>query len=763
MSAIIAGTFNQTINNQQVDIPRQLTPYSPIDVAEECIGRDEDLQKLAATLRRSPKVVVVNGLGGIGKTTLAKAWFQQARADYDHFAWIDLAGNDDRRDQPTFSLVETIAYHPTLASNLHLSFGEKEPPAVRFQAIMNALRQLRGHNLLVVDNAEQDLEQPDIKAQMPLPPDWQVIVTSRRQLRGYELLPLDRLSPLHATELFQKHFHGDCPAADLADLLREVDYHTLTVELLAKTLQNHLGSLPLRELTAKLQRRELGDPELQRRIRANHSPEETEVYLHLLTTFDCAGLDAEERLLLARCAALPPGGAYAAAQLEEWLQVTDQGRRQLHETLDRLDRKGWLTRSPENAFALHRMVQQAVLYQLQPGMEELGVLVKTFAQKMDFDTSTNYTLLFQWISYAEQVMSTLLESERGHAELIELMNNLGIVYLNLGQPGKARDLLEAALAFDLRNFGSKHHNIGVRQSNLANVYQDLGQYEKARDLLEAALAADLKNLGPEHHTVAVHQSNLANIYRNLGQYEKAQDLLESALASAVKKFGVEHSTVALRQSNLANVYQDLRQYEKARDLLEAALASDLKNFGPEHPTIATRQSNLGNVYKYLEQYEKARDLLEAALASDFKNFNPDHPKVAVRQSNLALVYKDLGLHEKARDLLEAALASDLKNFGPEHPSVAVRQSNLANVYKDLGQYEKARDLLEAALASDLKNFGPEHPNVAIRRINLGAVFLQTDEKEQARVLFQQAYNLFQKQFGEQHPNTQNAKKWLDHL
>ena len=309
----MAGTIVQHFNGQPLAIPRQLTPYMPIDAAKECIGREEDLKQLADTLRRSPKVVVVNGLGGIGKTTLAKVWFQQALANYDHFAWINLAGNDDRRDQPAFSFVEIIAYHPTLATNLHLSFGEKEPPLARFQAIMNALRQLQGHNLLVVDNASPDLEQNDIKAQMPLPPQWQVLVTTRHQLRGYELLPLDRLSPKHAAELFQKHYTADCPAADLADLLREVDYHTLTVELLAKTLQNHLGSLTLRALTTKLQRRELADPELQRRIALHHSPEETEVYLHLLTTFDCAGLDADERLLLARCAALPPGGAYSAA------------------------------------------------------------------------------------------------------------------------------------------------------------------------------------------------------------------------------------------------------------------------------------------------------------------------------------------------------------------------------------------------------------------------------------------------------------------
>ena len=67
----MAGTIVQHFNGQPLAIPRQLTPYMPIDAAKECIGREEDLKQLADTLRRSPTVVVVNGLGGIGKTTLA--------------------------------------------------------------------------------------------------------------------------------------------------------------------------------------------------------------------------------------------------------------------------------------------------------------------------------------------------------------------------------------------------------------------------------------------------------------------------------------------------------------------------------------------------------------------------------------------------------------------------------------------------------------------------------------------------------------------
>jgi len=721
-NTVIIGDGNVIHQAGERKIPQQLTPYTPIDAEKECIGRDADLKTLADTLSRSSKVVVVNGLGGIGKTTVAKAWFQTVKDRHDHFAWIDLAGNDDRSNrQYAYTFVEAVAYHPTLSANLHLTFGEKEPPEQRFQVIMNALRQLKGNNLLVIDNAGPDLEQPDIRGQLPLPPHWQVLVTSRRRLSGYEPMPLDRLAPQYAAELFRQHYQGPCPDDELEALLREVDYHTLTIELLAKTLQEHFGSLSIGELTTRLQRRQLADAELQRRIALNHSPEETEVYLHLLTTFDCAGLDEAERLLLARFSALPSGGAHSAAQLEEWLKIEAAERRSLHETLSRLDRKGWLTRNPDNSFSLHRMVQQAVLYQLQPGMAELGVLVETFTQKMEFDTSTNYTLLFPWIPFAEQILAVLKEPDRAHKGLLDLMNNLGVVYY------------------------------------------DLGKFELASNLLDLTLQFAVNILGPEHDDVATVKYHLGEMYRAGGQYDRARDMLESALESDLKHFDHQHPYAAKSRSVLAGLYIDLGQYDLARDMLESALESDLKNFGPENLEVTYTQTFLGIVYTFLGRFAEACNLLESALELTESSLGPHHPNVAVLLSNLASVYFQLGQHDQARDMLESALESDLKNFGPEHPNVAVSQLKLADVYRNLGQYERARNLMESALESGLKNFGPEHPSVAISWNNLAHVYAGLGNTVKALGLFEQALAIFRKQLGEDHPYVATVKQSIENL
>lgn len=270
------------------------------------------------------------------------------------------------------------------------------------------------------------------------------------------------------------------------------------------------------------------------------------------------------------------------------------------------------------------------------------------------------------VSFAKQALD-IARKIKDNKRVVIYSSNLALVYSDLGENEKSRDLLEQALKLGLANFGENHPNVAISRSNLGTVYSDMGEYEKALDLLKQALKSDLTNFGENHPKVAVRQSNLANLYRNLGEYKKAQDLLEQALKSNLANFGEKHPKVAVSQSNLANVYSELGEYEKARDLLEQALKSDLANFGEKHPTVAVCQSNLANVYRNLGEYEKARDLLEQALQSGLANFGENHPDVAIRQWSLGAVFEDLGEYEKAKELYIKAQITFKDILGEKHP------------------------------------------------------------------------------------------------
>jgi DNA-binding NtrC family response regulator len=71
-------TEKVTKNNLRSIIARQVNNHESIDSNDySFIGREKALDQLNFLTERDPKIVVIQGEGGVGKTTLAQQYFQQ--------------------------------------------------------------------------------------------------------------------------------------------------------------------------------------------------------------------------------------------------------------------------------------------------------------------------------------------------------------------------------------------------------------------------------------------------------------------------------------------------------------------------------------------------------------------------------------------------------------------------------------------------------------------------------------------------------------
>ncbi len=87
----VGGVYNERptiINiNREGEISHNLTP--PPFIPEIFEGREDDLQAVRQRLLADTNLLLlVNGEGGIGKTSLAAKYWQRYAADYRHAAWL---------------------------------------------------------------------------------------------------------------------------------------------------------------------------------------------------------------------------------------------------------------------------------------------------------------------------------------------------------------------------------------------------------------------------------------------------------------------------------------------------------------------------------------------------------------------------------------------------------------------------------------------------------------------------------------------------
>ena len=170
-------------------VPRQLPPAVP-----DFVGRMKEAAEIRAWLRGSetvpPALVVVSGMGGVGKTALAVT---VARGCRDHFP----------DGQLYIELRETADTHAVLGSFLRaLGVPARSVPydadeRVGLYRTVTAERRL----LVVLDNAANET---DVRPLLPGGVDCGVIVTTRSLLQGLDgakLVPLAELSTQEGVEL----------------------------------------------------------------------------------------------------------------------------------------------------------------------------------------------------------------------------------------------------------------------------------------------------------------------------------------------------------------------------------------------------------------------------------------------------------------------------------------------------------------------------------------------------------------------------------
>ena len=313
-------------SNVNKDLPKELT-FVPRQNPEEIIGRKKELEDIFQLLSKNKHVVVVNGMGGIGKTTLAEAYVFQYYNYYRHILWITQTSDD---------LATDITKSFSLHSSLEIKVEGKNPERI-FQESLHKLTNIEDSpKLFVIDNASRNLS--NLISILPQQPNWHLLVTSREEIDGLNPYPLDFLSEKEAIALFLKHFKraNTWKPEFLAKLVGEVEYHTLTIEILAKTARRQNYSISTLRNALK--------DDLKANVKVKHRLQKIErITSYLSSIFKLNRLTDNEIWLLKQFVCLP-NTFYTFGFLKEIIVPQASDREEIFsETLAELAQKGWLT------------------------------------------------------------------------------------------------------------------------------------------------------------------------------------------------------------------------------------------------------------------------------------------------------------------------------------------------------------------------------------------------------------------------------------
>jgi tetratricopeptide (TPR) repeat protein len=712
------GDITYTINDKEVKIPTLLTNNIPSN-ADHILGRIDELTAISKHLAQNKPTVLVNGIGGIGKTSVATKYVAAYGHQYKHIAWLTVQS----------SVAEAFTNDVALLKALHIEHDVRQLIQTQrltdaFKLVVHKLNTL-DKTLVVLDNANNP---DDLITHKNLfdTAKCHYLITSRTQPQEWTIVAIDHLPEDEAVSLFRKLAPSVLATdKDLKSLLSKLFYHTLLIELVAKAVEN--AGFSFAELQTMIETKFIHDAQLNEDIVStgkhgdsaadNAKRAKIEEYIWLIFS-NVEDLSDDAKQILRGMALLPVATPFDRNFLKGHLALFDV--KDIVPNLSLLVELGWLEKEENKSFKMHPLIADVVTKHLEVDVTFANEYIKDTADLLKYDNNLPNDNLYE-----------IIQREPYGERLVELFFNC--------------DTLRVSYLLHRLNW----------------VNYQFGFFQKAALLGERALEIVEKLPLASDDTLTQCLNTLSNTYKQLGRYNESAILLETSLELEIKNNGLYNPNTAIHQSNLGVTYRYLGRFDEAIVLLESALATDIKNFGIKHPATARHQSNLALVYQELKQYDKAADLLEKSLYFAEKFYNKEHPEISMRQSSLSIVYIELERFPEALDLAQRASFSDMSNLGLKHPSVARSYSNLATVYVAMNQTKKAVVLLEKALNIDIENFGLNHIKVGFRLRDLAVVYYMNNQKTKSKASFQKAYQIFLDNYGEEHLDTIKLKEYSE--
>lgn len=520
-------------------------PKEPYLMSSACvpqsffIGRDHELARIHEILQDND-IVFISGIGGIGKSELAKNYAKTYRSDYDNIIFTTYHGslqaliNDDAKVH---------------IANFRQYQGESEPDY--FRRKLRKLKELCDHRVLFIldnfDDAELGSEAQECLKNI-LGMGCRFIITTRIREWSYVVYDVNVFSEQEdLVRLFLEYCpinDGEMPA--VLEIIDYVDGHTLTVELIAR--QTKAGFSTPTQMLAKLKEYGLSGSgkEKVNAMKDNRQSKKT-VFDHMAAIFDIANLSELEKYVLANMSLMPIDGI-RGDWFKNYCGLED------FDAVNKLIDCGWLNRD-DDIIKIHPVIGEIIATRcIDKEATQCEKLLKNVEKMMEnFTWDCDDDLWHKNEVFLNGLANNLVKYDFSSELIAVILVDMPI--FGFDQESEERWVLQSHKIFqDL--YGEEHPEVAVSLNDLGNFYYKTGCGKEAEQCFLQSCEMCKRLYGEEHPAVIECLNNLGILYIEMGKQKKAEQCLLKAYEIFSNLFNPKCVGIIANLNNLEEIYQD---------------------------------------------------------------------------------------------------------------------------------------------------------------------------------------------------------------
>ncbi|MBQ1399687.1 MAG: tetratricopeptide repeat protein [Lachnospiraceae bacterium] len=643
------------INTRQMTLREDTVPPRPL-----FLGRENELAEIAERLPEE-KVLFLQGMGGIGKSEIAKSYAERYHDRYDTVVFLGYEG----------SILDLVTSDRLRIENLPPQDVDSESQEDYFRRRMDALRKITSERtLIILDNydVDDDPHFPDLRA---LP--CHLLVTTRNEHDDY---PCMKIGPIADFGTVRKLFltaygktlsDDQLPAAD--EMIRFVGCHTITVELLARQMK--ASRRKAADMLALLKEGGI-NTHLKEKIRREGTAESVSAFDLIARLFTTAGLSPAQEQLLLYMTMVP----YTGMDIELFYRICDLDS---YDDLNELIAHSWLMLDEDtDVLSMHPVVADVVRERLHPTVERgqayLAGLWREVGSLWPKDREERAQL---WPYYAYII-------QHYFDPIPELWDFFSYLAPNAWICARYDLSIRTGhrfLEYAREHFPDDPGRIGFAATLLGGCYHNSGDDPGAAPYYEEGLECQKKAIREDDGYDA--WNNLADAYQKIGRiayqtgdFAKAKACFDEAIRISREKCGSRgcYGNALLETDRM---YQAMGDYENA---LTYALKSHefyVARDGHDNPNSACSLTDIGKCHMHMGRYEEAKEALSESLRMNILFNGKFNRQTFWAKEALADLAAAQGRAEQALDLYREIEVEMEQCFGEQNPDLAAIRKKIA--------------------------------------------------------------------------------------
>jgi MinD-like ATPase involved in chromosome partitioning or flagellar assembly len=304
--------------------------------------------------------------------------------------------------------------------------------------------------------------------------------------------------------------------------------------------------------------------------------------------------------------------------------------------------------------------------------------------------------------------------------------------------------------------GAHHPYTLMTAGSIGADLRALGDYHAALIRDRDTHDAWLDQFGNDHPRTLTAANNLAGTYRLLGDFRTAMRLDEHVHTRRRLVEGELHPYTLASGANLGRDLRDAGRYEPSISLLRTVTAALAQQLGMTSRHTLAERANLAVSLRVAGHPAEAAELLHEAYSGLRDTAGPDSPDTPIARLSYGLALRVLLRHDEAHREVTATHAGYLSRLGPNHPCTLAAAVDLAVIDLDQGDTKIALRRTRDAARGLATALGPDHPHTLAARSNIAVGLAGLGDLMSAVIVARDVLDRSQEVLGADHPDTLRA-------